>query len=195
MVNNQETEPASRYIRIFSNLLRQNMHNMTHDLIPLSKEIKLIENYLKLEKLRFKDKLNYTIDIDPETDISDIKIPPLLIQPLVENAIKHGIWPMDSVDAQLAVIVAEEQDNICVRIRHNGAALGTIPKSDTHHESYAVENIRQRIAHLNRIHKLEIQYRIYNITEDGKITGVECMLQIPNFPEDIASDASRNSAV
>lgn len=194
MVNNQETEPASRYIRIFSNLLRQNMHNMTHDLIPLTKEISLIENYLKLEKLRFKDKLNYSIEIDPDADLSDIKIPPLLIQPLVENAIKHGIWPMNSINARLTVTVAEEQEQICVRIRHNGAALGTAPKSDTNHESYAVENIRQRIAHLNRIHKLEIQYSIYNIEEQDTVTGVECTLRIPNFPDDITTDP-RNSSV
>ena len=194
MVNNQETEPASRYIRIFSNLLRQNMHNMTHDLIPLAKEINLIENYLKLEKLRFKDKLNYSIEIDPETDLSDIKIPPLLIQPLVENAIKHGIWPMNSTDARLSISVTEEQNQICVRIRHNGAAVGTNPKSDTNHESYAVENIRQRIAHLNRIHKLEIHYSICNIEEQGKSSGVECTLRIPNFPDDVTTDP-RNSAV
>ncbi|GAA4450649.1 sensor histidine kinase [Rurimicrobium arvi] len=183
MVNNHETAPASRYIRIFSNLLRQNMHNMTHDLIPITKEIDLIENYLKLEKLRFKEKLNYTINIDPDADLTDIRIPPLLIQPLVENAIKHGIWPQDSKDAKLEIDVNEEHDRICVRIRHNGAPLGTAVKSDTSHESYAVENIRQRIDHLNRIHRLEITYSIYNIEKNEAITGVECMLCIPGFPQ------------
>jgi hypothetical protein len=193
MVNNHETEPASRYIRVFSNLLRQNMHNMTHDLIPLSKEIDLIENYLKLEKLRFKDKLNYQIIIDEDADLADIKIPPLLIQPLVENAIKHGIWPMDSAKAQLYIFVSEEGEEICVRIRHNGAPLGTTPKSDTNHESYAVENIRQRIEHLNRIHKLELSYQIYNLEMEGQYSGVECALRIPGFPND--STESRNSSL
>jgi LytS/YehU family sensor histidine kinase len=100
LVNRNDKRAANEYLRVFADLVRQNMHNVSKELIPLQKEMDLVSNYLKLEKLRFKEMLNYVINVQEDLDLSDIMIPPLLVQPLVENSIKHGILPLESVEGK-----------------------------------------------------------------------------------------------
>ncbi|MBZ0097483.1 MAG: histidine kinase, partial [Taibaiella sp.] len=103
LVNEDDKEGANKYLQYFSELVRQNMHNITKELIPLQKEMDLVANYLKLEQLRFHGWLNYEIEIDEEVETELIMIPPLLIQPFVENAIKHGLLPRQSADNKLLI--------------------------------------------------------------------------------------------
>jgi hypothetical protein len=81
LVNRNFVETANQYLVIFSKLIRQNMLNISKGLVSLSKELELVENYLNLEKLRYKEIINYSIEVDEEIDIEDIMISPLLIQP------------------------------------------------------------------------------------------------------------------
>jgi hypothetical protein len=99
LINKDEKRTANQFLVIFSDLIRQNMHNISKGFISLKQELTLIENYLTLEKLRFKELVNYEIIIDEEVEIEDIMIPPLMIQPLVENAVKHGLLPKQSTDS------------------------------------------------------------------------------------------------
>lgn len=179
LVNNNENNTASRYIRIFSDLIRQNMRNIAQELIPISKELDLVENYLKIEKLRFKDKLNFSINIDEDVETELIFVPPLLIQPLVENAIKHGIWPKKTSDGFIEINLFEKQNILHIEISDNGNGINSNAQSDTMHESYAMSNIYTRIEQLSKIHQTKIECHIAEIkNENGLVMGVKSEITI-----------------
>ena len=82
---------ANRYLSEFSVLMRSVLENSDEDFIPLTKEIELLELYVKLEHNRFKDKFDYTISVDENITLDQFSIPPMLLQPYIENAIWHGL--------------------------------------------------------------------------------------------------------
>ncbi|MCD1261161.1 sensor histidine kinase [Paenibacillus athensensis] len=127
------------------------------DVIPLDQELKLAEHYLFLQKMRFPDKLTYEIEVT--TDIRDFSVPKLLVQPLVENAVVHGIEPLsgDVGHIHVAVVVPEEGGVLHLEITDNGVGIAEEaleklreklrsgePASSTE-QSYALLNIRNRL--------------------------------------------------
>ncbi|MBC7553868.1 MAG: histidine kinase [Taibaiella sp.] len=157
LINKDEKRPAMEYLRIFANLIRQNMHNISLEMITLQSEMELIHNYLKLEKLRFKDLLNFNINVAADVDLSEVMIPPLLIQPLVENAIKHGLFPKKSTGNFLGIEIFERSDFLVVAIKDNGIGFDAANrKSKLQHESFGLLNIKKRIEHISAIHNKEI---------------------------------------
>ena len=160
---------ANEYLRIFADLVRQNMQNIAKELIPLQKEINLVENYLLLEKMRFEKKLNYEIIIDKDLDISGIMIPPLLIQPLVENSIKHGILHRANGKGEIMVNIFEQNDILFIEVRDNGIGINkSAAKKENGHEAMGIENIKKRIRQLSIIQNKEITF---NITEKKNENG------------------------
>lgn len=180
LVNENDGKGANQYLQYFSELVRQNMHNISKELIPLQKEIDLVANYLKLEQLRFHGWLNYEIEIDEEVETELIMIPPLLIQPFVENAIKHGLLPKQCPDNILRVKIYDEGEATIVEIRDNGRGLKRSENSgNASHESYGLSNLTSRIGQLNKINNSHISFSLQELnTEEGKPGGVLVVLEI-----------------
>jgi ligand-binding sensor protein len=107
---------------LYSQLLRYNLEN-TDFPVSLKNDLKNIERYLKIQKLRFGDKLNYEIDLQEE--IEDQKLPPLIIQPFVENALRHGISPKEMEGSILLQAYREDQDMLIV-IKDDGVGIPPI---------------------------------------------------------------------
>jgi sensor histidine kinase YesM len=82
---------ASDYLGRFSKLMRQILNSTAVEYVPLEEEISSIENYLALQKVRYRDMFDYTLEVDEEIDTETTRIPPMLAQPFIENAIEHGI--------------------------------------------------------------------------------------------------------
>ena len=179
LINKDEKRAANEYLRIFANLIRQNMHNTSLELITLHEEMDLVSNYLKLEKLRYKELLNYEICIDEKTDINDIMIPPLLIQPLVENSIKHGLFPRKSLDNFISIHIYEQDNVLTIMVKDNGIGL-TEAKSKTapEHKSFGLENIRKRIHHASVIQNREITLQIKEKTDEHGLQWTVVMIEI-----------------
>ena len=167
LVNRNDKLAANEYLRIFADLIRQNMHNVSKELISLQKEIDLVANYLALEKLRFKEMLNYSINIDEDVDTTEIMVPPLFIQPLVENSIKHGIFPKQSEHSRVEVNVFETGDVLHIEVRDNGVGLAQAKKkADSKHESFGLNNIKVRIEQLSIILGKKIDFGIQEIVDE-----------------------------
>lgn len=167
LINKNDKLAANEYIRVIADLVRQNMHNISKELIPLQKEIDLVNNYLLLEKLRFKEKLNYNIIIDKGLDLSEIMIPPLLIQPLVENSIKHGILPLEGREGHIYLNIFERKGSLCIEVKDNGVGLNHKKKEKlSKHESFGLENIKKRIEQLSIIQNKTITFDIKQRTND-----------------------------
>jgi sensor histidine kinase YesM len=180
LVNRNDKLAANEYLRIFADLVRQNMHNVSKELIPLQKEIDLVDNYLALEKLRFKELMNYEIDVDDEVDTSLIMVPPLFIQPLVENSIKHGILPRQSVDSKIIVKIYEKGDVVHIEVKDNGVGLSEAKKkANALHESFGLKNIQNRVEQLSMILGKKIVFSIDEVMEeDGQWTVVSINMQV-----------------
>ncbi|PZF74806.1 sensor histidine kinase [Taibaiella soli] len=179
LFKNQQNK-ADEYFVTFSRLIRQNMQNVTKDTISLEQELNLVANYLKLEKLRFDEFVNYKIDVDPELDLDNIFIPPLLIQPLVENAIRHGLLPKQSMDNLVTVHVYEKEKSLFIEITDNGVGLsGKSSHIDPQHESLGLSNLRKRIEHMNRTRTEKMTFDlIEQKDEKGRIGGTLARIEI-----------------
>ena len=91
-INNNEIKASETYLVKFSKLIRQFFELSKETEINLAQEIELIKNYLDIEKLRFKEKFEYQLHIDKRLNTKKHKIPTMLLQPIVENAVNHGIF-------------------------------------------------------------------------------------------------------
>lgn len=114
-----ENQKASDYLLVFSLLIRDTLSASREARIPLSRVIELLESYLKLEQMRMGDKLKYDIQVDLNLEADLIKIPNMLIQPLVENAIYHGIIPKKE-SGTVSIWFEENSDSLKVMVMDDG---------------------------------------------------------------------------
>ena len=115
-----DPEAADRMISRLSDLLRLTFDRSGAAGIPLKEELEFLQKYLEIEQIRFRDRLSVRFDIDPET--LDVEVPRLILQPIVENAIKHGIGPM-SGHGLVQVSAKRRTEEIWIEVRDNGVGL------------------------------------------------------------------------
>jgi two-component system, LytTR family, sensor kinase len=121
LVNKKDLSGANRYLGDFGELLRESLDNRDEDMIPLDREMQLLDTYLGLEQLRFQ--FRYTLVADPAIPVTTIEIPSLLLQPLVENAVKHGVSALQN-QGEINILFAREDHTLAVYIRDNGRGFG-----------------------------------------------------------------------
>lgn len=117
LINKNDIPGANHYLTEFSSLLRESLRNNDKELVPLDSELKILETYLKLEQLRFH--FQYEITIDQAIDKNAIEIPALLLQPLIENAIKHGVAGLQE-KGSVTIAFNTNNKNLVVSIADNG---------------------------------------------------------------------------
>lgn len=111
-------DQANRYLSKFSRLQREILHHCDQQWITLEKEIDMLQLYLALEQLRFNGTFSYTLTLGEGLDSDEIRIPPMLLQPFVENAIEHGLMPKQG-DRQLAIHFALQGETLLTCIIHD----------------------------------------------------------------------------
>jgi len=148
---------ANKYLSDFSQLMRSVLENSEENFIPLGKEIELIELYTKLEHFRFKDKFDYTITIDENVSINEFQIPPMLLQPYIENAVWHGLRYKTEKGALGVTITQKNADEITITIVDDGIGRTTSKALKTEHQqkqnSKGMGNIKKRVQILNEMYK------------------------------------------
>lgn len=144
----KDLEKSLRYLNEFSQLIRTILDNSSRFEIFLSEEISFIKKYIQVESKRYDDSFTYEIKIDlPEEDLDDIKIPPMIIQPLVENAIKHGISSLSPGRGKIVLEFREKEEHLLeVIIKDNGQNNLNINSKGSH----AIEILQKRLALLNK---------------------------------------------
>jgi two-component system LytT family sensor kinase len=167
---------ANRYLSEFSTLMRTVLENSDEDFIPLSKELELLELYVRLEHMRFQDKFDYEINVDEKLNVSDFQIPPMLLQPYIENAIWHGLRYRE-LKGQLRISISAKTDEILeIIIEDDGIgrkrSMELKTKNQLRQKSKGMGNIKKRIAILNDMYKDKVTVSIADVTEDGQGTKV-----------------------
>jgi ligand-binding sensor domain-containing protein len=173
---------ASRYLTKFSHLMRQILEASGHLGIPLSTEIQILNLYLELEKLRFGDNFQYKITLPERIDLETTQVPSMIIQPFVENAVKHGLLHK-TTDVKLLNINFELQDLLICTITDNGIGRKKSAKIKIRQgkktTSFATSATQKRLEILNQTHQQKIGLEIIDLYENNKATGTKIVLRIP----------------
>jgi ligand-binding sensor domain-containing protein len=159
LIQDNEKEKATSYLARFSKLIRAILENSKQEFIPVWKDIEMLKLYLELEALRCDNKFMYKLNIDEELLQGDYKIPPLLIQPFVENAIHHGLLNKTSNDRTLSIAARPLNGRIKFIIEDNGIGRQEAEKikqlNKPAHQSMGLHITRERINLLNKNGKQE----------------------------------------
>ncbi len=160
MILEDQKHNASRYLSKFAQLIRTSLDQSRQTFISLQQSIEHLEYYLEMEQVRFAD-FDYHIEVQEDLQAHEIKMAPMLIQPIVENAIWHGLMSKQGKKNLHLRFYAKNKELVC-EIEDNGIGINTSIKnkagSRASHRSLGIDNIRQRIAVLNE--KYDIQYRL-----------------------------------
>ena len=172
---------ANRYLSEFSVLMRSVLENSDEDFIPLTKEIELLELYVKLEHNRFKDKFDYKIYVDETINLEQFSIPPMLLQPYIENAIWHGLrYKKEKGNLEIS-INQKNDETVSILIVDDGIGRKQSQELKTKNQlkqkSKGMSTIKNRIAILNDMYKDRISVAISDVLENGEGTKVELLLK------------------
>lgn len=162
MIWKDDKRNASKYLSKFALLIRTSLEHSRQPFITVQQCIDHLDQYLQMEKLRFDD-FSYSIEVQEGLLPEDIRIAPMLIQPLVENAIWHGLRNKKQ-DRQLLIRFSKKAGAIICEVDDNGVGIRqTLRKPVNHaplHQSVGIENIRERLAVLNEKYKMNCSLKI-----------------------------------
>ena len=172
---------ANRFLSEFSVLMRSVLENSEEDFIPLAKELELLELYIKLEHSRFSDKFDYEIDVDKKIDVEAFQIPPMLLQPYIENAIWHGLRYKEekgSLKIRVRQITGDMLE-ICIEDDGIGRKMSAELKTANQkkQKSKGMGNIKKRIQILNDMYKNKVDVSIADLNTDQTGTRVSLKLK------------------
>lgn len=185
-IQQNDVETSEDYLAKFSKLMRQFFEFSRKQYIRVNEEISLLENYLQIEKLRFEEDLEYHIIVDPKMDTDDFQIPTMVIQPLVENAINHGLFNKKGTgtvsvhfnyltESSFEVLVIDDGIGIdqAKTMRHN-----ILRENESHSSAVLIE----RLHFLNQSGLWQVDYNIEDRSLTEEKTGTKVTL---TFNQDI----------
>ena len=176
-------EQASEYLTKFSKMVRMILENSQASLITLESELDALGLYLEMEALRFNYHFAYKISIPKDLDIEVLKVPPLILQPYVENAIWHGLMHKEE-KGQLDIDISQEDEHLYIIVRDNGIgrkrAAELASKSSTKHKSMGLKITARRIAMMQNTAEDESVVIFNDLVEpDGTAAGTEVIIKMP----------------
>lgn len=179
-INSGKAEEANEYLADFSKLIRMNLENNRHSLVDLEDELLGLELYLKLEKLRFGDKLKYSIDVKKNSALHDALIPPMLLQPYVENALIHGILPLPQ-GGNVHVRVKGEEGYYTVEIEDDGVGINRSDHDAVKDKKSLAMNLNaERLATLSELTGQSFEIRTSDLhADDEACRGTVITIKIP----------------
>tara|TARA_R110002073_G_scaffold314785_2_gene487174 strand:+ start:887 stop:3019 length:2133 start_codon:yes stop_codon:yes gene_type:complete len=180
-IASNDERTANKYLTDFSLLMRAVLENSEEDFISLEKEIKLLELYAKLEHFRFQDKFDYTINVDENINVEDFVIPPMLLQPYIENAVWHGLRYKKTKGHLGITMTQTKPDEIKIIISDNGIGRKQSKALKTENQqkqnSKGMGNIKKRVSILNTMYKDKVDVLIADF-QDEEDTGTTVVVTL-----------------
>jgi LytS/YehU family sensor histidine kinase len=178
----QDIEGAMRYLTKFSRILRNVLNLSAQSRVPLTDEIDMIRDYLELERMRFPDTFAYRIDVDPAIPVHSLEIPPFLVQPQVENAIRHGLLRKGK-PGHLVIRIRPEGPELLISVEDDGIGRAAAQQWKMHDpgasESRGLAIVQERLMHLHHGHA-DGTFTITDLfTPDGRPAGTRVDIKIP----------------
>jgi sensor histidine kinase YesM len=179
LIQSNDKYYATVYLNKFAKLLRNILDSSKQNTVSLSKDLETLQLYIELEKFRNENKFTADIKSDNELLQDDYKVPPLIVQPFVENAILHGLRYRNDNDGRLTISVSKQLNYIQYIIEDNGVGRNTNNKQTQKDKtSYGITMSRERIRLFNNEEKASV--KIIDLVRTGKPVGtrVEVSLKI-----------------
>lgn len=182
LILDNKKEDAYTYLAHFSNLFRKSIDFSSKTFNTLDEEICFLKTYLKIESKRFNDQLLYKID-DSALEDHSYKIPAMILQPFIENAIKHGLLHKKG-SKQLSIEFAQQQNVISCSIVDNGIGRKASKILSQHHKNnhlnIATSSVQKRFDLYQRYHDMDMGYQYFDLTNfEGNSTGTKVIISMP----------------
>ncbi len=179
-----DMEKADYYLTSFATLMRRVLDNSRQNFITLENEIQTLQLYLELERMRFDESFTFSIDVDKQIDIHNWLIPPMIIQPFVENAIWHGL-ALKQGEGRVEIIFRKQNDKILCIVQDNGIGrekAKVIAAKRKGHKSTGLSNTAERMDLLYKLYGKKIDLTIIDLyDDDGQPAGTRVEILFPNF--------------
>jgi LytS/YehU family sensor histidine kinase len=177
-----ETEAASDYLTKFSRLIRMVLANSNKPFISLEDELDMLKLYLDMERLRFKNTFDYSLNLTNSIDTGNVFIPPMLLQPFAENAIWHGLMHKQGPGKLEIALSLEDKILTCI-ISDNGVGRSKAAiyksKSVEKQKSMGMQMTKDRLALLNHDIHEDTFLNVEDITDqDGNVSGTRVILKM-----------------
>jgi len=172
-------DEASRYLTLFSLLHREILNTSDESFITLQREVDMLRMYIQLEQLRFDERFTYAITLEEEIDAEEIRIPPMLIQPFVENAIWHGLMPKEgSKRVEIDFKLGPTDDSLICTVHDNGigreasARMKIANGNLANHQPKGIKLIVDRIQMLRQRYQLPFEMQVSDkVDGEGTVSG------------------------
>ena len=171
MILDSDNDKASRYLSKFALMIRMTLNHSKETFVTLHENIEYLKAYLEMEQLRFDDSFTYRISTDKNIDTEETAIPSLMMQPIVENAIWHGLMQADA-DKKILIDFAQCQNKIRCTVEDNGIGIRRSEKlkevSKPPHHSVGLENLKKRIKIINEKYDTDCSLEILDLGDENK---------------------------
>ncbi|MDX1408665.1 MAG: histidine kinase, partial [Saprospiraceae bacterium] len=188
----EDKDGASAYLTMFSRLIRAILQNSQSKLIPLAEDLKALSLYLQIEAKRFKDEFEYSIDLASDVDPETTYVPPLLIQPYVENAIWHGLR-LKPGNRQLHVGISRADQGLRIVVEDNGIGRQAAAQLDrsagtTPHNSFGMQHTAERIGLLKEMLGVDATVQVEDLAPASGHPGTRVIIHLPHLTEQDATE-------
>lgn len=179
-INKNDRQNANRYLSDFASLIRNNFESAQQSFVSLEEELESIKIYLRLEQMRFTNPFQYKINIDKHVDVDAWMIPTMMLQPLLENALLHGIMH-STITGDINIDITEEQEKLKIIITDNGIGVknNLLLKQTDLHKSHGMNLIEKRTKALSHLIKKPIVFITEEAFNSSKNPGHKITLQFP----------------
>ena len=186
LITDDRKEEAQNFLQKFSKLIRLVLENSQHQLVPLQQDLLALELYVELEAIRSNHSFSYEFDVDERLIENDYKIPPLLLQPYVENAIVHGLRNRESGRGKLLVRIKNHEGKIVITIEDNGIgrknAMRLNNENKKPHDHLGMKMTGKRIDLLKTMNHNQVEIFVSDVYEDDE-TGTRINIKLPYHEE------------
>ncbi len=172
---------AGDYLSKFADLMRMTLENTRTDFVPLNNEIRLIDAYVELQALRFEQHFDYAVEMDARLDPETVRVPPMLSQPFIENAIEHGLRHLQK-HGRISVRYKRIRDGLLCTVEDNGVGRSKAQELERNrrHTSVAIPVTRERLEMLGRRFRKKFSLHITDLTgSEGQPAGTRVDISMP----------------
>ncbi len=181
-ISGNDTFLAMTYLSKFAQLMRSILENSRKSLISLSEEISTLQLYIELEKIRFNNKFDFQFNIEPDLPTEIIYVPPMMIQPFVENAIKHGLQHKNE-NGLLQIAFSKDGQTIRCVVADNGIGrekAAVKNGGDAAHHSLGIQVTKERFEAIKKQKGVDVNFEIIDLTDDaGNPAGTRVIINLP----------------
>ena len=181
-ISKNDTLSANRYIADFSKLIRTVLNNMNEEFVRLTVELGSLEDYLKIEYLRFGNKFDYILEVDPEVVPESIMVSPGIVQPFVENAIWHGVMGLDNRKGMIRVSLKMNDNHLVCTVEDDGvgrARSEAMKDGNLAKKSKGIALAVERLRIINNLQATNYRIVLSDLHPDRVETGTRVEIDMP----------------